>query len=124
MLKGLALLVGVALAVAGCGSSRTYSAGEVVASFAKTGYPLVTVELPPGSPAAVEGDVLRPRNGGAMMVFVGSDAAAKTVWADYVRVGADADSFDALRANVMVVSEGGLSKGREATNPRRAGRSS
>jgi hypothetical protein len=110
VLRGLAVVAGVALGVAGCGSSRTYSVDEVVASFAENGYPLVMIELPRGSRAAVEGSALRPRDGGEVMVFVGSDAEAKEVWADFVRVGPDADSFDALRANVMVVSDGGLTK--------------
>jgi hypothetical protein len=110
VLRGLAVVAGVALGVAGCGSSRTYSVDEVVSSFAKSGYPLVTIELPRGSRAAIEGSALRPLDGGEVMVFVGSDAEAREAWADFVRVGPDADSFDALRANVMVVSDGGLSK--------------
>jgi hypothetical protein len=109
VLRGLAVIAGVTLGVAGCGSSSTYSVDEVVASFARSGYPLVVIELPRGSPAAIGGRALRPREGGDVMVFVGSDAAAREAWADFVRVGSDADSFSALRANVMVVSDGGLS---------------
>ena len=109
MVRRLAVVATVALAVAGCGSSQTYSVDEVIASFAKSGYPLVMSELPRGY-AAIEGNVLRPRDGGDVMVLVLSDAEARQDWADFVRLGPDADSFDALRANVMVVSDEGLSK--------------
>jgi hypothetical protein len=45
-----------------------------------------------------------------IVLVLGSDAGAREAWADFVKVGPDANSFDALRANVMVVSDGGLSK--------------
>jgi hypothetical protein len=110
VVRRFAVVASVALGVAGCGSSRTYSVDEVIASFAKSGYPLVMIELPRGSHAAIEGSVLRPRDGGEVMVIVLSDAEAREAWADFVRLSPDADSFDALRANVMVVSDGGLGK--------------
>src|SRR5687768_12285202 len=98
VLKGLAGVIAVvALAAAACGSPRTYSVDEVVASFAESGYPLVVVELPPGSRAAIEGSALKPRDGGEMMVLIGSDGAAREAWGDFVKVGPDADSFAALR---------------------------
>jgi hypothetical protein len=96
VVRRLAVVATVALAVAGCGSSQTYSVDEVIASFAKSGYPLVMSELPRGY-AAIEGNVLRPRDGGNVMVLVLSDAEARQAWADFVRLGPDADSFDALR---------------------------
>jgi hypothetical protein len=102
----------MAALVAGCGGGgKTYDRQQVSAAFERHGYRLTEWEIPAGSAAAQEGDLLvpigsRPR----FWVAVGTDAGAEEAWPDF-EDQQDADSFDARRVNVMVVSDGGMSAG-------------
>jgi hypothetical protein len=49
---------------------------------------------------------LVPKSGPSFIVVVANDAEADRAWSDYERFQ-DADSFDARRANVVVVSDAG-----------------
>ena len=49
---------------------------------------------------------LVPKSGPNFVVVVANDAEADQAWSDYERLQ-DADSFDARRANVVVVSDDG-----------------
>ena len=48
-----------------------------------------------------------PTDRSRFWVVVGTDATTKEAWPDF-KEQQDADSFDARRANVMVVSDGGM----------------
>ena len=79
------------------------------------GIQLVSVDddlLPPRNGARLvrsgEG-LLEPRSGEDFLVLVVSDGEANKAWNAYVAVGPDADSFDARRGNVLVISDEGVS---------------
>jgi hypothetical protein len=105
---------------AGESASRTYSADEVLQAFEAADYPLVEQPPPAGTPAAAEGTILLPKggSGSAVAVFVGTDEEADDAWADYVRLGGDEDSLTVRRANVVAISDGGLSSPREEARTR------
>jgi hypothetical protein len=88
---------------------RTYSPAEVAAAFAAQGLPL-TEWKPPTGVRASEGAVLEPRKPEPFLVLVVTDREAADAWKGYVLVGPDTDSFDARRANVVLISDGGMSE--------------
>lgn len=99
------LLAGVVLFVAGltgCGgdSTRTYSVDEVLNAFAVEGYPLVEVRP--------EGLYLAPRNDEPLIVQVLTDREAEEAWSGFVTVGAGDGSLTVRRANVLAISDVGL----------------
>jgi hypothetical protein len=106
------LMVAVlAFVAAGCGERRaTYDRDEVVDAFKRHGYTLgsgYTFGPPRGSAAAHDGDLLAPRGGAEFIVLVISDAAADDAWHVY-ESQPTFHSFDARRANVVVISDSGL----------------
>jgi hypothetical protein len=112
----LATLAGVALVLAGCGgseASRTYSVEEVQTAFEAEGYALVEKPPPAGSKAAKGGvTYLRPETPAPLLVAVGPDQLADEAWEVYVGVGGNVlggeESLTIRRANVIAISEGGL----------------
>ena len=113
----LVIVIVVALVAAGCGgSSQTYSKDEVREVFARLGSPLEEERGRPGLggggisfgliatdlPATRDELVLAP-----FTVVVASDSEADDAWPTYV-AQQDARSFDARRANVVVVSNSRL----------------
>jgi hypothetical protein len=107
---GALALIAVAASASCGGDSQTYSLEETKAAFARHGYVLVHPG-PAQFPNVPEGVVipesyLVPKAGPRFMVIVGSDAEADAAWRDYDRLQ-DADSFDACRANIVVVSDDG-----------------
>ena len=95
------------IATAGCGESATYSTEEVANAFQRHGYTLVVRALPQATVAAREGDLLTPRGGQPFIVIVASNRAADETWSDY-ESQQTRESFDARRANVVVISDSGL----------------
>jgi hypothetical protein len=96
------------IAVAGCGGeSATYSTEEVVDAFQRQRYTLIVRALPEETATAREGDLLAPSGGQPFLVIVASDAAADEAWPDY-ESQQTRDSFDARRANVVMISDSGL----------------
>jgi hypothetical protein len=93
---------------AGDGASRTYSVDEVSGAFEAVGYPVVEQPPPAVTPAAAEGTYLVPRRAAPLVVVVGTDREADEAWPDYVRLGGDQDSLTVRRANVVAISDGGL----------------
>lgn len=55
---------------------------------------------------AIPGSLLVPRSDESFLVFVAHDSDADAAWPDYERQQDD-DSFDARRANVVVISDDG-----------------
>jgi hypothetical protein len=98
----------MATGCAGDGVSRTYSVDEVLRAFEAVGYPVVEQPPPAGTPAAAEGTYLVPRRAAPLVVVVATDRAADEAWPDYVRLGGDEDSLTVRRANVVALSDGGL----------------
>ena len=110
----LAILVSVAIVLSGSGcgedhASMTYSVDEVLEAFEAVEYPLVESPLPGATTAAANGGYLFPRDGAPVSVFVATDQEADDAWPDYVRLGGDEDSLTIRRANVLAISDGGLS---------------
>jgi hypothetical protein len=107
----LTALLGLGLVIAvGCTGddvSRTYSVDEVLQALGAASYPLVERALPAGTTAA-EGTYLVPKGGSPLVVVVGTDREADDAWPDYVRLGGDGDSLTVRRANVVAISDGGL----------------
>ena len=107
------VLAALAVVAAGCGTSATYDTDEVVHAFKRHGFALRN-GYPFGSARetvdAHDGDLLIPtrRSGADFIVLVISNAAADDAWRAY-ESGQTPDSFDARRANVMVISDTGLS---------------
>jgi hypothetical protein len=107
------LLTTLAIVAAGCGKSATYDTDEVVAAFKRHGLTLRN-GYPFGSTREIvdahDGDLLipTPRSRAEFIVLVISNAAADDAWRDY-EPQQTPDSFDARRANVMVISDSGLS---------------
>jgi hypothetical protein len=101
--------------VSGCGSSPTYSADTIKGAFSHHGLPLVSVtdQIPHtsnGSGLATSGKAaFVTRNGEDFLVLVLSDGEADKAWEAYVAVGPDSRSFDARRANVLVIADDGVS---------------
>ena len=96
------------IALAGCRGERpAYSTEEVVEAFQRQGYTLAASQFPEESAAAREGHLLTPRGGQPFLVVVGSDGAVDDGWRDYSSQQT-LDSFDARRANVLVISDSGL----------------
>ena len=110
-------LVLVAFIAVACGgkdtNQSTYSAAEVVAAFAAQGFTLAPVK--DTTPAAGKETVLAPQNAEQFAVLVTTDAAAADTWKQYVSIGPDEDSLDVKRANVLMLSDGGLTKPQRAT---------
>ena len=102
----VALAAVIVVLASACSSSKTYSAHETTGAFKRHGYTLVEFEFPSGSHGR-RGSVFVPRGGLPFSVFVGTDADAEQAWPDY-EAQQDADRFDARRANVVVISDGGL----------------
>jgi predicted NodU family carbamoyl transferase len=104
------VLVLVALVAVACGgkdkSAATYTANEVVAAFADNGFTLAKVK--DSSPQAGKQTVLAPNRTEQFAVLVATNAAAADTWHQYELQGPDADSLDLKRANVLVLSDGGL----------------
>jgi hypothetical protein len=84
----------------------TYSADDVARAFEAADYPLVELPLPSAVGARAS---LTPKGGAPVFVFVGTDQEADDAWSDYVRLGGDEDSLTVRRANVVAISDGGLS---------------
>jgi len=106
-----ALVVLLFLSIAGCGGddvSRTYSVDEVLRAFSVARYPLVEKPPPAGTAAAAEGTYLVPKKSAPLVVVVGTDQGADEAWPGYISVGGDEDSLTARRANVVAISDGGL----------------
>ena len=94
--------------LAGCGERSSYTADDVQKAFAGQGFDLVTPKAL-DQVLASGGTIFTPRTGESFMVGVGPNSEVDAGWAaDYERVGGDADSFDARRVNVVVISDGGL----------------
>ena len=116
------ILIGLALALPGCTGKEeawTYSVEDVRVSFRDAGYPLRKV-VPPGGaqiipPAGVhfpasEGTFLEPRSDGPPWILVTSRANVDESWKNFVEVGGDSDSLTMRRANVLFISDGGMSR--------------
>jgi len=105
----------VALMVSGCGSSPTYSTEAAQRAFSRHGLPLVSVtdQMPHTSNgsglATLRNAAFVTRNGEDFLVLVLSDSHADKAWDAYVAVGPHSDSFDARRANVLVIADNGVS---------------
>lgn len=93
------------VAVAGCGGDgATYSTEEVVEAFRQQGYMLtVPTTLPEGFDAG-EGDLLTPKGWQPFMVIVGTNEEAGEAWPSFESQQTE-ESFDARRANVIVISD-------------------
>ncbi len=108
--SALVSLLLLALIAAGCGGKdsdhATYTPDEVVAAFADHGFTLAKVK--DDSPAAAIETVFAPQKAEKFAVVVTTDAAAADTWKQYVSMGPDADSLDVKRANVLAISDGGL----------------
>ena len=103
---GLLLAAVVALAP-GCGDpARTYSIDEAKQAFADHGFVLVG-QRPPGESVPIEGLYFSRGTEGEFLLVVPTDAEADDGWRDYDRMQ-DGDTFDARRANVVVISDSGL----------------
>ena len=110
---GLLVALGLALVAlgAGCnggGASSTYAVDEVIRAFETSGFPVVEQPPPEGTAAAAEGTYLFPRRAAPVVIYVATDEAAEEAWSDYVRLGGDEDSLTVRRANVVAISDGGL----------------
>ena len=112
----LALALAVAALSSACGASDTYRVGEVQSVFEGQGLDLHEGELPPSptgtsineiNPWASGNTILVPHGDAPLFVFVGSATDAEDVWSMYASQQG-ADTFDARRANVVAVSDGGL----------------
>ena len=99
----------------GCGSSPTYSADTAKRAFSRQGLPLVPVtdqmsQTRNGRRLATSGEAaFMTRSGEDFLVLILSDGNADKAWAAYVALGPDSDSFDARRANVLVIADDGVS---------------
>ena len=115
-MRGVARLLpalGLAFVVlgAGCngeGASSTYAVDEVIGAFEAASFPVFERPPPEGTAAAAEGTYLFPRRAAPVVIYVATDEAADEAWADYVRLGGDDDSLTVRRANVVAISDGGL----------------
>jgi hypothetical protein len=101
------VIAAFSFAVAGWGDRPTYSTDEVIDTFEQHGFTLIAHELSDQATVAAEGDLLAPRGGQPFIVIVASDAAADEAWGHY-ESQQPSDSFDARRANVVVISDSGL----------------
>jgi hypothetical protein len=104
----------ICLLLPGCGSSRTYNADELKREFDAHGVELVTPADRWLQPRWVDlitnaDQVLQPRSREDFLVLVLSEAHAKKAWSALVTLGPDSDSFDARRANVLVIADDGVS---------------
>ena len=112
-MRRVLLLAALAVVAAGCGTNATYDTDEVVHVFEQHGFTLRS-GYPFGSTRetvdAHDGDLLMPtpRSRAEFIVLVSSNAAADDAWQVYESQQTP-DSFDARRANVMVISDTGLS---------------
>ena len=108
-----AILIGLALALSGCSGNDgawTYSADEVRSAFRDAGYPLIKIAPPAGIQfPSSEGTYFEPQGGGPPWVLVTSPANVEDSWAGFVKVGGDSDSLTMRRANVLFISDGGMS---------------
>ena len=112
-MRRVLLLAALAIVAAGCGTSATYDIDEVVDAFKRhgftlrSGYPFGPTRETVG---AHDGDLLVPtsRSGADFIVLVVSNAAADEAWRSYESQQTP-HSFDARRANVVVLSDSGLS---------------
>jgi hypothetical protein len=101
--------------VSGYGSSPTYSADAAKRAFSRHGLPLVAVtdqlsQTRNGRALATSADAaFMARSGEDFLVLVLSDGEADKAWSAYVAVGRHSDSFDARRANVLVIADDGVS---------------
>jgi hypothetical protein len=106
----LVSLLVVAFIAAGCGGKdsahSTYTPAEAAAAFAGQGFTLTKVR--DATPAAAIETVFAPQNAEKFAVVVTTDAAAADTWKQYVAIGPDEDSLDVRRANVLAISDGGL----------------
>lgn len=106
---GLAVVAVVSTSACG-GASQTYSSEETKTAFAREGLVLVVPDearfryVPEG--VALPSSLLVPESDESFLVFVARDSDAEAAWPDYERQQDD-DSFDARRANVVVVSDDG-----------------
>jgi len=107
----LAVTVGL---LASCGASETYSADETRDAFAQQDYALYEPSRAPPAGAAPDPygsgkpTVLLPRGGEPFVVFVFRVTDAEEVWSRY-ESQQGAGAFDVRRANVIVISDSGLS---------------
>jgi hypothetical protein len=112
-MRRVLLLAVLAIVAAGCGTSATYDTDEVVDAFKRHGFTLrngYPFDSARETVDAHDGDLLipTPRSRAEFIVLVLSNAAADDAWRAY-EPGQTPDSFDARRANVMVISDTGLS---------------
>lgn len=104
----------ITICITGCGSSRIYSTDDAKRAFSRYGIQLVSARDGPlgtrnGAHLAPRGEgLLLPRSDEDFLVLVLSDGEADKAWGAYVAVGPDADSFDARRSNVLVISDDGV----------------
>jgi hypothetical protein len=104
----------VCLVASGCGSSDTYSADDVTQAFGGQRLelsPLANDEL--GSRQAgldaSGAKLFQPRRlEDYYVVIVLPDDVAAKAWRAYVAAGADANTFNARRANVLVIADDGV----------------
>jgi hypothetical protein len=112
------VLVATVLAAAGlvtsCGTSATYGVDETQDAFEQHGY--VLYEGSPPTPAGADLNpyrtgnptILLPRGDAPFFVFIGAASDTERVWSMY-QSQQGAGTFDARRANVLVISDSGLS---------------
>jgi hypothetical protein len=114
----LAALAAATVGLAGCGTAETYNADEVRVAFAKAGYTLHEPSTPASVAAAEQfgtrvPTILLPIGGEPFTVFVGTITDAEEVWFRYQSQQGDG-TFDARRANVIVISDSGLTSAQRA----------
>ncbi len=89
--------------------TETYSADTVRAAFGRHGYELRAWHAAAEDGAPRAETPLIPRSGEPFAVYIASDEDAEEAWPDFKAQRAT-DSFDARRANVMAISDGGLQR--------------
>ncbi len=116
-MKGILCVIAGALCLlaSGCGNSDTYSADDVTQAFSRQRLdlsPLANDEL--GSRKAglnaSGAKLFQPRRlEDYYVVIVLPDDVAAKAWRAYVAAGPDANTFNARRANVLVIADDGVS---------------
>lgn len=88
----------------------TYTPAEVISAAARQGFDLEPTDVRLAPFDALSGEAFAPRTGDSFTVYVMEDADADGAWTDLVAIRPQGDSLDVRRANVVVVSNGGLER--------------
>jgi hypothetical protein len=107
----LGLAIVVVMLASACGASDTYSVDEAKTAFESQGLELREALPQAGGAATPWGSgrkLLAPRGKVPFLVYVGSATDAEHLWSMYTANVSEGDSFDARRANVVAISDGGL----------------